>query len=387
MDDIKPTQKNNDRPEPAGQAALRAASYAAIVEKAEQRRGGGTVELAGERAASYSGPIVESTAHHRLQQVGPKQYVAHVDERLAVGVARDVDVTISYAANRETGKVTFNAPAASRDAERRHEEAKAFLTQPRDQAESNPRLVAAYRAFDALQDKAIDAAPRNDSVERSVDLSIRQSIAARLASGKTIEISEASVDAVRFQVAARSLDSALQDRQFDPSKEPRIDPEHRRILVRHAEALTSASVERAATVYEPRQDSDRARIADLASRSLPPHRLEAANDARDRREAASAVLFAATHEDRAVGFPREADERRFRQDDVGARLADRQAIQHLQKAESIAQRLAKHDGAGTESPFTSTLLTTAYEGQKTAAVNQQQQLELQRQSQRGLDRG
>lgn len=224
-------------------------SFAAAIDKAEQRSPGATVKVAGHQPGSFSGPIVEQTAHHALQQTGPKEYVAHLNARLAVEAKKDQDVTISYSPTREPGKVAYNAPQA-RDAEQLKTEVRQFLTQPREFTANNPRITAAYAAYDALSNKAWEANPRTDAVEKSVDASIKQSIAARLASGKPIEVSQQSVDAVRYQVAARSLDSALQDRLLKPEAQIKIDPEHRAMIVKGAETMTRQAEGKLVTIQE-----------------------------------------------------------------------------------------------------------------------------------------
>ena len=223
-------------------------SFASAIEKAEQRVPGAHVQIAGHKPGSYSGPIVDQTAHHALQQTGPKEFVAHFNARVAVGVSRDQNVNLTYGANREPAKVEYLAPAAPRDPEKAKAEVRDFLTQPRDQASQNPRLAAAYAAYDALQSKAAEAGPRTDKVERDVDALIKNSIAARLHSGKTIEVSKGQVDAVQYQVASRSLDSALQEKQLNPERNPRIDPEHRRIIVDRSEQIVRATEGRASTI-------------------------------------------------------------------------------------------------------------------------------------------
>lgn len=236
-------QQNQDRRQTAAER-----SFAAAVDKAEKRVPGADVQIAGHKPGTYSGPIVEATAHHKLQQTGPKEFVAHFNARLAVSPSKDQDVTLTYGANREPAKVEFLAPAAPRDPEKLKAEVRDFLTQSREQASKNPRLEVAYAAFDKLQEKAIDAGPRTDKVERDVDQIIKNSIAARLSTGKNIEISKGQVDAVQYQVASRSLDAALQEKQLNPERTPRIDPEHRRIIVDRSEQIVRATEGRVATI-------------------------------------------------------------------------------------------------------------------------------------------
>ncbi len=284
-------------------------SFASAVDKAEQRVPGANVQIAGHKPGTYSGPIVDRTPHHTLQQTGPKDFVAHFDARLAVTPSKDQNVTLTYGANREPAKVEFLAPAPPRDADKLKAEVRDFLTLSREQASKNPRLEVAYAAFDKLSDKAIDVSPRNDKVERDVDQLIKNSIAARLSTGKNIEISKGQVDAVQYQVASRSLDAALQEKQLNPERTPRIDPEHRRIIVDRSEQIVRATEGRVATI-EPQSPA-------------------------------------------------------------------------FKEAQRIAAQLAKHDGVRSDSPFASKDLANAYQKEQLNELKQSQQLQQQRQAQRG----
>jgi predicted ABC-type ATPase len=212
-------------------------SFAQAIDKAEQRVPGARVQIAGHKAGEYAGPIVEKTQHHVLQQTGEKDFVAHFKDRLAVVPTTDQNVKLTYTADRDRGKVEFQAPPAPKNEAALKQEVRDFLTQPREVAEKNPRLAAAYAAKDALSDKAWEARPRTDRVEKEVDQLITSSVAARLATGKNVEISRGQVDAVQYQVAARSLDSAIQDKQLNPDRNPRVDPEHRRIIVERSDQV------------------------------------------------------------------------------------------------------------------------------------------------------
>lgn len=225
-------------------------SFAAIVDKAEQRVPGASVRVAGHQAGEHRGTIVEHSPHHVLQQTGPKDFVAHLNARLAVGVSKGQDVTLSYGANREPGRVTFNAEPA-RDEAQRKGEAREFLGEFKDGQTNNPRIAAAYAAYDALRNKAAEAGPRTDAVEKSVDQSIKNTIAGRMVSGKPMEISQQSVDAVRYQVAARSLDSALEARQLNPDRPVKIEPEHRKIIVDYTDRVAQAAEGRVTNI-EPK---------------------------------------------------------------------------------------------------------------------------------------
>lgn len=226
-------------------------SFASAIDKAEQLVPRANVKVAGHEQGSSSGPVVDRSSHHLLQQTGPKDFVVHFESRLAVPVKNGQDVTLSYGANREAGKVTYNAPEASRDPEKVKAEVRDFLTQPRAQAEKNPRLAAAYSAYDALHAKAAETGPRNEQVEKGVDQAIKNSIAARLSTGKQVEVTRSSVDAVQYQVASRSLDSALQEKQLHPDRNPQINPDHRRIIVERTDAVVRSSEGRVATLEPP----------------------------------------------------------------------------------------------------------------------------------------
>ncbi len=238
----------NPPPAHVGKPVSAEQSFADAAAKAERLVPGAHVAVAGHKPGSYSGPVVEYSRHHVLQQTGPKEFVAHFDSRLAVPPLKDQNVRIEYDANRNPGKVEYVAPAASRDPEKLKAETRDFLTKPREEAEKNPRLAAAYAAYDALSNKAADAFPRNSQVEREIDQLIKNSIAARLSSGENIIIGKGQTDAVQYQVASRSLDSAIVEKQLNPERNPRIEHEHRRIIVERTEQIVRATEGRVATI-------------------------------------------------------------------------------------------------------------------------------------------
>lgn len=225
-------------------------SFASAVDKAELRTPNARVQIAGHKPGEYAGPIVEKTQHHVLQKTGEKDYVVHFKARLAVVPTLDQDVKLAYSASRDKGQVEFLAPPAPQNEAARKAEGRDFLTKPREEAIKNPRLAAAYAAKDALMEKANDAGPRTDNVEREVDKLVHSSIAARLSEGKGVTISRAQVDMVQYQVASRSLDAAVQEKQMEPERNPRIDPEHRRIIVERTDRVANG-VESTATTLHP----------------------------------------------------------------------------------------------------------------------------------------
>jgi len=216
-------------------------SFAAAVDKAQERKPGADVKVAGHQPGEFRGPIVAQTQHHVLQQTGDKEFTAHFKERLAVIPQVGQDVSLKYGPERDRGKVEYMAPPAPKAEADRKAETMAFLTQPRETAEKNPRLAVAYAAFDRLQEKASDAGPRTAGVAAEVDKNIKVSIAARLSAGHNVEVSRGSVESVQYQVASKSIDSALEQKQRDPSSSPRIDPEHRRIVVEKVDNVARAA--------------------------------------------------------------------------------------------------------------------------------------------------
>lgn len=186
-------------------------SFANAIAKAEQRTPGANVQVGGYKAAEYTGPIVANTNHHVLQQTGEKQYVAHFKDRLAAipnEKAYAGEMKISYGADRDKGRIEFAPNHGLQTDAQNKQDARDFLTKPREAAVQNPRLAAAYAVTDRLENAAWTAGPHTDKVEQRVNEVIRSSVAARLQQGKPMEISRPMVDAVNNQVASRNQEHA-----------------------------------------------------------------------------------------------------------------------------------------------------------------------------------
>lgn len=224
-------------------------SFAEAVDKAEQRVPGAKVQIAGYRAGDYQGPVVDGTRHHVLQQTGEKEFTAHFKDRLAVVPQPGQAVTLRYGADRDLGKVEYQPPSKE-PAAARNDRAQQFLKESHGAAERSAGLQPEHAAYDALRAKASEAAPRNEQIRGDVENVIRRSIASRIQAGTNIEVSRGQVDAVQYQVASRSLDSAIEEKQTNPLSTPRIDPEHRRIIVERSDRV-ARQVEGKVTTIEP----------------------------------------------------------------------------------------------------------------------------------------
>lgn len=116
------------------------------------------------------------------------------------------------------------------------EKSRAFLTQNRDEALKRfPELSKAYEVRDQLQNVVREAKPVNETVRLQVETTINRNVAASLSKGAEPQIRENTIDAVRFQVAYQSAEHVAGARRLDPSSTANITPEHRSILVNHAE--------------------------------------------------------------------------------------------------------------------------------------------------------
>ena len=224
------------------------------------------VGIAGHKQDSFRGPIVAESQHHVLQQVGDKHYVAHFKDRLVVPVARDQEVKINYPATRDRGSVTFEgADRGVRTDAQLKAEAIAYKTLPREQAlKEHPTLKPAYAAEDAMRKVAERARPANETVAKQVDGMIKDTVAARVQVGQSVEVDYKLANAVRYQVASRSLDHAVGEKMIHPERHIKLDPVHRDLLVSRADAVMRNVEGKVATIQEP----DRASLAarDIAGR-------------------------------------------------------------------------------------------------------------------------
>lgn len=116
------------------------------------------------------------------------------------------------------------------------EKSRAFLSQSREQVlAKHPELDKAYAVRDELQKVARDTRPINDTVRQQVETTIQRSIASAIAQGREPAVRASSVDAVKFQVAYQSAEHAAGERRLFANSTANITPEHRTILVNHAE--------------------------------------------------------------------------------------------------------------------------------------------------------
>lgn len=214
-------------------------SFASAVNYADRRHPGAQVQIAGHKPDQAQGRAVHHTAHHLLQETKPGHYVAHFKERLAVVPQAGQDVTITYGADRDKGRVAFGPDASKQTPEQNKADKQAYLTLPRDQAEKAPRVAAAHHAADALRRVADQAQPRNEKVAEQVDKVIQNTVIQRLETGRPLEIDRPMVEAVRYNVALKSLDNALSQQIID-AKPQQLHPEHRDILVTRAEGVMRA---------------------------------------------------------------------------------------------------------------------------------------------------
>lgn len=238
-------------------------SFAQAVDRAEKLSPGATVRVAGHQPGEFKGPIVASTQHHELQKTGEKEFVAHFRERLAISPGKDNEVAIKYGADRDKARVEYLAPKPANENEAKAD-ARQFIekAQGKNLSVQNPRVEAAYSAFTQLEAKIAETNPRTDKVEREVTDMARNSIAARLASGKTVEINRQTVEQVQYQVASKSIDAAVEQKMMDSRSNPRVDPEHRRIVVENADKIARAADTRVTEIKpESPQFKDAQRIA------------------------------------------------------------------------------------------------------------------------------
>lgn len=235
-----------------GPHSAAARSFAQAIAYADRAHPGAQVRIVGHQPDQVAGKIVHQTAHHVLQETGQGQYAAHLKERLALTPQTGQDVSIRYGANRDRGSITYG-PEASTDAATNKADARAFLTQPREQATAqHPRAAAAHQAADALARVVEQAGPRNDKVSEQVNKIVHSALAQRLAAGKPLEVDRAMVDGVRYNVALKSLDNALTD-QLVQGKPQNLAPQHRDILVGRAEGVMRAIDGRVPMIQPPSQ--------------------------------------------------------------------------------------------------------------------------------------
>lgn len=141
-----------------------------------------------------------------------------------------------------------DAPSAQLNNDR----SKAFLTQTKDQVlQRFPDLAKAYEVRDELQRIARDALPINETVSKQLDVRLQQTVAAAVARGSEPKIVPSTAEAVRFQVAYASAEHAVGSRRLDPASTVNISPQHREILVRHAEkSIATSNADRPAATAE-----------------------------------------------------------------------------------------------------------------------------------------
>lgn len=287
-------------------------SFAAVLEKAEQRVANARVTIAGRQDGSFEGPVVAKSRHHLLQQTGEREFVAHLQDRVAVSPPIDQAVRIVYTPSRSEGRpnasVEFQGPRAPQTDSERQAEARVFLN---GAGTGNARVAAALAASNVLQDIAWEFGAHSDRAERENARFINASLARGLAEGKRIEINAEIVSRVREDLALRNLQSVLDERIRAPERNARLDPEQRRFLI-----ATTERVGRSEYPSEP-DEVARARAARTADRPI-----------------------------------------------------ERRAIRDASQAERVAAQLARHDGPNTPPPFTSPALRQAYEAVRTEALRQ-----------------
>lgn len=242
-----------------GQQSAAERSFQAAVQQADRLHSGAQVGIAGHKPDQANGKVVAQTAHHVLQETAPGRYVAHFKDRLAVVPQNGQDVAITYGADRDKGRIAFGPDASKQTPEQNKADAKAFATLPRDQAERNPRAAAAHQAADTLKRVAEQAQPRNEKVAEQVHKVIQNTMQQRLESGKPIEIDRPMVEAVRFNVALKSLDNALTDQMVSAKAQP-LNQQHRDILVNRAEGVMRAIDGKVSMALPPSQAQKEAQV-------------------------------------------------------------------------------------------------------------------------------
>lgn len=270
-----------------------ALSFQDVMRTAQSLQSGARVDVAGHKQGEYQGPVVAETKHHVLQQTGDKAFTAHFKDRLAVtpnaglvynreagaalpreGAGKAQDVTLTYGPGRGKAAVTYHQPERGPvGSAQLKAEAQQFLSQNDAQNAGDPRFSAAHAASEKLANIAQEAGPRNEHVDKQVNSMIRQSMAQRIANDKPITINEQMVRTVQFQVAAKSLDSAVTDKMINPERSVNIDPKHRETLVNRSEQMIRAVEGRMATLHAPDKTAEQAKaIASSLARLDGPKR-------------------------------------------------------------------------------------------------------------------
>lgn len=115
-------------------------------------------------------------------------------------------------------------------------EARAYATLPRaDALREHPGLTRAYAAEDRMMATMKASQPNSPEVAGQVATLIRDSVALRVHNGMNPEPNTRMLADIRSQVAHRSLDAALKDRQLEQPRGLTITPDQRSLIVQQAE--------------------------------------------------------------------------------------------------------------------------------------------------------
>lgn len=121
--------------------------------------------------------------------------------------------------------------------------ARIYRSEARDKAlQAYPQLKVAYAAEDKLRAIAAEAKPITPAVAVLIDQSVRTSVESAIRRGAEPQVTPQGAAALRFHVAHRSLEHAVGHRLMHKDSALQLSPEHRELLVRHAESAMTRVV-------------------------------------------------------------------------------------------------------------------------------------------------